>query len=74
MSLSGVDVEKYSVSHRCCRTAAKASLNVACSLAYQALLLTAKPPSRYRSWANSDTSEYSPNRHGVIRSTAMSDH
>ena len=42
--MSDGDVEKYSTSHRCCRTAAKASLNVACCLAYQALFRTREAP------------------------------
>ena len=42
--MSSVDVEKYSTSHKYCLTAAKASINVACSVAYQTVTVEGTNP------------------------------
>ena len=60
--------------HRCCRTAYKQSEKVGVSFGYQAVVcMGISFPCRIFS-VSQQTMENSPNRHGVVRCMAWSDH
>jgi hypothetical protein len=68
------EVEKYSWLHNQRRTDAIVSEKVACGLGYQAAPRTESCHVANSGCASNVTMEYSPNRQGVVRAIALSDH
>src|SRR5262245_56045716 len=74
MSVSLIEVEKYSWLHNHRRTEAMVSEKVACCLSYQAAQRWYACPVENRRCASRVTMAYSTTRQGVVRAMAWSDH
>lgn len=74
MSASLGEVQKYAWLHNHWRTDAMVSETVACGLAYPAVRHRYTCPVKNRCCASKGTMVYSPNRQGVVRAMAWSDH